>query len=134
MAHTVQAVLDDRDYPIVRLYPERITDRPHFESLCDRWAAVVARGDRFAVISFGDHPDAEPREIGHERALFFKRNRDVFRDRVAVIVNVEPDVARREERREEAAKVAAALGFSIAVVAAESEAIVIARRHLGIGV
>lgn len=132
IAEAVETLLDDRDYPVVRLYPERVTSLTLFAQLCASWDEVVARGSRFAVISFGDHPDDEPREVAHERALFFKRNRDVFRNQVAVIANIEPDAALREERRQEAAKAAAALGFNIAVVPSESDAITVAHRHLGI--
>jgi hypothetical protein len=132
IAEAIETLLDDRDYPVVRLYPERVTSLERFDRLCGSWADVVARGPRFAVISFGDHPDDEPRAVAHERALFFKRNRDVFRDRVAVIVNIEPNAALREEREQEAMKAAAGLGFNIVVVGSEDDAVAIARRHLGL--
>ena len=123
-------LLDDSAYPIARLYPAAVTTLARFERLCAEWARMVARDERFAVISFGDHPEDEPRAVAHERALFFKRNREVFRDRCAVIVNVEPDPDARAARREEIDTVTKALGFRLAVVATEAEAVDVARRHL----
>lgn len=123
-------LLDDSAFPIARLYPGRVTTLARFRRLSAEWARMVARDGPFAIISFGDHPDDEPREVAHERALFFKRNRDVFRDRCAVIVNVEPDPDERLAREREAAKVVQALGFRLAVVASEGEALSLAHARL----
>ena len=123
-------LLDDSAYPIARLYPGRITTLARFQRLSAGWDRLVARLGPFVIISYGDHPEDEPREVAHARALFFKRNRDVFRERCAMIVNVEPDPDERLARVSEAEKAARALGFRLTVVASEADALAIARRHL----
>ena len=123
-------LLDDGAYPVTRLYPGRVTTLARFRRLCAEWDRVIAREGRFVIISFGDHPAGEPAEVARERALFFKRNRDVFRERCAVIVNVEPDAGERALRLAEIDKVTRALGFRLAVVASEAEALDLARLHL----
>ena len=131
MSNDKEILLDDSAYPIVRLYPERVTTMDRFLHLDRCWHRVVERGNRFALISYGDHPDDEPKEVTRERALFFKQNRLTFQTKVAVIVNVEPDPVLRRERMKEAEKAGASLGFRIAVVPSEAEAITMARSCLG---
>ena len=129
-ADEAHLILDDRDHPIVRLYPGRVTNLGLFGRLCTQWDEMLARDGPFIIISFGDHPANEPREVAHERALFFKRSRDVFRQRCTLILNVEPDPRDRALRLTEVQKVTQAVGFRIAVVATEAEALRVAHQIL----
>ena len=124
-------LLDAHGWPLVRIYPERVRDMAGFDALVAGWTAMLARPGRFALISFGDHPEDEEKEVGTARARFFKANRDVFRDRCAVIVGVEADAALRTARDAEAEGARRGLGFNIVLAETEAEAVAIAFRTLG---
>lgn len=99
---------------------------PAFQALVQAWEAMLARPGRFAVISVGDHPADEGKDVTSARARFFKANREVFTTRVIVIVGVEPDPALRAERDAEAEGARRGLGFNIRLAATEAEALEIA--------
>lgn len=123
--------MDDTNWPIVRIYPERVHDMPAFQALVDAWTVMLSRPGLFALISFGDHPADEGKDVTSARARFFKANRDVFCERFAVIAGVEPDPVLRAERDAEAEGARRGLGFNIKVAATEAEALAIARAALG---
>lgn len=116
-------LLDVSAYPVVRMHPERVGDMAAFDRLVAAWRDMAGRGARFAIISYGDHPDDEAPELTRARAIFFKTNRDLFRERCAVIVNIEPDDRLRALRDAEAEGARRGLGFNIVVVADEATAV-----------
>lgn len=125
------SLLDASAWPLVRIYPERVRAMAEFEALVASWTAMLVRPGRFALISFGDHPEDEEKAVGSARARFFRANRDVFCDRCAVIVGVEANASVRAARNAEADGARRSLGFNIVLAESEAEALAIASLALG---
>ena len=117
------ALFDLSAFPLVRLpMPD-----PGIVGTGERWAAefdaVLAKGERFVLLSIGPIPEDESHDDRKARTLWLKRRRAELGRLCLAHLHVEHDPDRRAMIQDRAAKTAGAFPYPLTVFASEDSAL-----------
>lgn len=119
----VPSLFDLSAFPLVRLpMPE-----PGIEGYGERWAAefdaILARGERFVLLSVGPMPESEAHDDRRARTLWLKRRRGDLGRLCLAHLHVERDPDRRAMMEERAAKMAGVFPYALGMFGSEDSAL-----------
>lgn len=122
-------LLEDQDFPIVRLHYDRSGPNGLAEGFA-AFEAQLARGKAFVLIGRGANEQAQDHEERKQVALWMKRHREPLRQHVLALVYIEPQAANRFVARSGADTYAKFWGYPMLVTASDEDALAVAARLL----